>query len=218
MSLSKWPPGGHIGFFGFQTLTLLWLWISTSNFSSTILMYMGRSLLIFSNVILKMAAILDFSVSGLYRWQGFRDVSQVCFGISISNFICMLMVVIGKRLLIFSEFTFKMAAWWPYWIFWFPDSNFSLALNISTPNLSGTILMYMCRSLLILATLISKWPPGSHIGIFGFRTLTLVWLWISTANLSGTILIYMGRSLLIFSDVTFKMAAWWPYWIFWFPD
>ena len=36
--------------------------------------------------------------------------------------------------------------------------------------------------------LISKWPPGSHIGIFGFRTLTLVWLWISTANLSGTIL------------------------------
>ena len=68
------------------------------------------------------------------------------------------------------------------------------------------------------ATLISKWPPGSHIGIFGFPTLTLVWLWISTANLSGTILIYMGRSLLIFSDVTIKMAAWRPYWIFWFPD
>ena len=56
MSLSKWPPGGHIGFFGFRTLTLLWLWISTSNFSGTILMYMGRCLLIFSNVIFKMAA------------------------------------------------------------------------------------------------------------------------------------------------------------------
>ena len=27
------------------------------------------------------------------------------------------MVVIGKSLLIFSEVTFKMAAWWPYWIF-----------------------------------------------------------------------------------------------------
>ena len=135
MSLSKWPPGSHIGFFGFLTLTLLWLWISTSNFSGTILMYMGRSLLIFSNVNFKMAAwqaILDFSVSGLCRWQGFRDVSQVCFGISISNFICMLMVVIGKSLLIFSEVTFKMAAWWPYWIFWFPDSNFSLALNINS--------------------------------------------------------------------------------------
>ena len=42
------------------------------------------------------------------------------------------MVVIGKSLLIFSEVTFKMAAWWPYWIFWFPHSNFSLALNINS--------------------------------------------------------------------------------------
>ena len=95
----------------------------------------------------RLAAILDFSVSGLCRWQGFRDVSQVCFGISISNFICMLMVVIGKSLLIFSEVTFKMAAWWPYWIFWFPDSNFSLVLNIN----SKLIRMYMCRSLLIFS-------------------------------------------------------------------
>ena len=28
----------------------------------------------------------------------------------------------------------------------------------------------------------------------------------------------MGRSLFIFSNVTFKMAAWQPYWIFRFPD
>ena len=134
MSLSKWPPGGHIGFFGFRTLTLLWLWISTSNFRRTILMYMGRSLDFqqrhFQNG--RLAAILNFSVSGHSKWQGFRNVSQVCFWISISNFICMLMVVIGKCLLIFSEVTFKMAAWWPYWIFWFPDSNFSLALNINS--------------------------------------------------------------------------------------
>ena len=32
----------------------------------------------------------------------------------------------------FSEVTFKMAAWWPYWIFLFPDSKFSLALNINS--------------------------------------------------------------------------------------
>ena len=80
----------------------------------------------------RLAAILDFSISGLCSWQGFRDVSQVCFGISISNFICTLMVVIGKSLLIFSKVKFKMAAWWPYWIFWFLDSNFSLALNINS--------------------------------------------------------------------------------------
>ena len=65
------------------------------------------------------------------RWHGFRSISQVCFGISISNFICKLMVAIGRSLLICSDVTFKMAAWWPYWIFWFPDSNFTLALNIN---------------------------------------------------------------------------------------
>ena len=65
------------------------------------------------------------------RRHGFRSISQVCFGISISNFICMLMVAIGRSLLIFSVVTSKMAAWRPYWIFWFPDSNFSLALNIN---------------------------------------------------------------------------------------
>ena len=65
------------------------------------------------------------------RRHGFRSISQVCFGISISNFICMLMVAIGRSLLIFSNVTFKMAAWRPYWIFWFPDSNFTSALNIN---------------------------------------------------------------------------------------
>ena len=65
------------------------------------------------------------------RWHGFRSISEVCFGISISNFICMLMVTIRRSLLIFSDVTFKMAAWQPYWIFCFPDSNFTLALNIN---------------------------------------------------------------------------------------
>ena len=51
------------------------------------------------------------------RRHGFRSISQVCFGISISNFICMLMVAIGRSLLIFSDVTFKMAALRPYWIF-----------------------------------------------------------------------------------------------------
>ena len=66
------------------------------------------------------------------RRRGFWSISQVCFGISISNFICMLMVVIGRSLLIFSDVTFKMAAWQPYWISWFPDSNFNLAMNINS--------------------------------------------------------------------------------------
>ena len=80
----------------------------------------------------RLAAILDFSISGLGRQHGFRSVSQVCFGISIPNFICMLMVVIGRSLLISSDVTFKMASWQSYWISWFPYSNFSLALNINS--------------------------------------------------------------------------------------
>ena len=55
--------------------------------------------------------------------------------------------------------------------------------------------------------LISKWPPGSHIGIFGFRTLTLVWIWISTANLSGTILIYIWVGAYWFSVTSLSK---WP--------
>ena len=145
--------------------------------------------------------ILDFSVSGLCRRHGFRSISQVCFG-SISNFICMLMVVIGRSLLIFSDATFKMAAWCPYWIFCFPDFNFSLAVN----KLQTSVAQYLCiwvGAYWFSATLISKWPPGSHIGFFGFQTLTLLWLWIWTWNFYGPILVYMSGSLVIFSDLIF---------------
>ena len=121
------------------------------------------------------------------------------------------MVVIGRSLLIFSDVTFKMAAWRPYWIFGFRTQTL-VWLWISTPNFNVTILMHMGRSLWIFSDVcflwfsamsLSKWPPGGHIGFFGFRTLTLVWLWISTPNFNGTILMHMGRSLLIFSDVCF---------------
>ena len=115
-SLSKWPPGGHIGFFCFQTLTLVWLWISTPNLSGTILMYMCRSILIFSNV------------------------------------------------------NFKMAARQPYWNFWFPDSNFSLALNINCKLKWHNTYIYICvEAYWFSVTSLSKWPPGGHIGFFGFR-------------------------------------------------
>ena len=49
-------------------------------------------------------AILDFSVSG---WHGFDSVTQVCFGISVSNFMCMSFVAVGRNLTIFSYVAFK---------------------------------------------------------------------------------------------------------------
>ena len=56
-------------------------------------------------------AILDFSVSG---WHGFGSVTQVCFGISVSNFMCMSFVSVGRCLKIASYVAFKMAALW-FW-------------------------------------------------------------------------------------------------------
>ena len=56
-------------------------------------------------------AILDFSVSG---WHGFGSVTQVCFGISVSNFVCMSFVAASRSLMIVSYVAFKMAALW-FW-------------------------------------------------------------------------------------------------------
>ena len=59
---------------------------------------LGRSLLIFSHVIFKMAAWWPYwyFVSGLCMRHGFGSVTQVCFGISVWNFICMLLVAVGR--------------------------------------------------------------------------------------------------------------------------
>ena len=119
MLLSKWPPGSHIGFFGFQTLTLVWFWIWTRNFNGPILVYMSSpepgidfQWPHFLNGCL--VAMLDFLVSGLCRWHGLGSVTHVCFGISVSNFMCMSFVAVGKSLMIFSYIAFKTAALW-FW-------------------------------------------------------------------------------------------------------
>ena len=54
-------------------------------------------------------AILDFSFSW---WHGFGSVTQVCFRISVSNFMCMSFV--GRSLTIVNYVAFKMAALW-FW-------------------------------------------------------------------------------------------------------
>ena len=160
MLISKWPPGSHIGIFGFRTLALVWPWISTANLSGTILIYIWVGTYWFSATSLSkwppgghigffgfrtnftlalninpklqwqstyvygqepidfqwphflngcLVAILDFSFSG---WHGFGSVTQVCFGISVSNFMCMSFVAVGRSLTIVSYVAFKMAALW----------------------------------------------------------------------------------------------------------
>ena len=73
---------------------------------------------------------IGFCISGLCRWHGFRSITRVCFGILVSNFMRTSFVTVGRNLLIFSDVTFKMAFWWPYWDFLLPGLKFSLALNI----------------------------------------------------------------------------------------
>ena len=93
---------------------------------------------------------------------------------------------------IFNDVTFKMAAWRPYWIFQFPDSNFSLSLNITTE-------LYV-EAYLFLAMSLSQWPPGSHVGVFvsglcrghGFRSMTRVCFEISNFKLKFHVHVFCG--------------------------
>ena len=59
-----------------------------------------------------LVAILYFLVSGRH---GFGSVTQVCFGISVSNFMCKSFVAVGRSLMIVNYVAFKMAALW-FWI------------------------------------------------------------------------------------------------------
>ena len=112
-SLSKWTPGGHIGFFGFRINFTLALninfklqWQSTYVYGQEPIDFQWPH---FLNGCL--VAILDFLVSG---WHVFGSVSQVCFGISVSNFMCMSFVAVGRSLMIVSYVAFKIAALW-FW-------------------------------------------------------------------------------------------------------
>ena len=73
-----------------------------------------------------------------------------------------------RSLLIFSNVNFKMAARQPYWNFWFPDSNFSLALNINCKLKWHNTYIYMGRSLLIFSDVTFKMATWQPYWIFWF--------------------------------------------------
>ena len=155
----------------------------------------------------RLVAILDFSVSGLCRWHGFRSVTKVCFGISVSNSKCMSFVAMDSSPIIFTK---KSLTKWPGdRIGFFGFRTLTLVwLWISSPNFNSTFLVYMGMSLPIFSDVIFKMAAWWPYWIFGFRTPTLDWLWISTANFSSTILLDMyirhPHRLIICSSVRFK--------------
>ena len=76
-----------------------------------------------------------------------------------------------RSLLIFSNVNFKMAARQPYWNFWFPDANFSLALNINCKLKWHNTYIYMGRSLVIFSDVIFKMAAWRPYWIFWFPEL-----------------------------------------------
>ena len=103
--------------------------------------------------------------------DGFKCLTQVCFGISISNFMCMYYVAMGNTLLIFNDVTFKMAV-------------------------QTSVVNYSCKwkeANSFSAMSLSKCPPGSHIEFYSFWILTSTWLWKSNPNFRSTLPVCIGR-------------------------
>ena len=128
-----------------------------------------------------------------------------------------------RSLLIFSNVNFKMAARQPYWNFWFPDSNFSLALNINCKLKWHNTYIYMGRSLLIFSDVTFKKGRLASILDFLVSRLTLLWLWISTPNFSGKVLVQCIWVRAYWFSVT-SFSKWLPgghirflgFWMAWF--
>ena len=98
ISLSKWPSGGHIGFFNFWALTSAWLWISSPNFSSTLLVYMERTLLIFRA--LKFGFEHQIQYSGAPYLCLWVDKSLVIFNDVQSTYCPLLPILLGGGILV----------------------------------------------------------------------------------------------------------------------
>ena len=198
IDFQRWPfQNGRLAaildFFGFGTVTLVSLWIS-SHWHITCVY--GKKPINFQQCHFqnnRLAAILDFSVAGLCSWHGFRCVTRVCCGISISNFISMMFVVRGKSLWILRYVTYKMTAWRSNRIFQFPDSNFSSALNIKSKlqlqitfvywNKPIDFQQYHCLNGRLVAIL--DFSVSRLNSWYGFRGVTRVCFGISISNSSA---------------------------------
>ena len=112
----------------------------------------------------------------------------------------------GRSLFILSNITFKMAVWQPCWIFRFPDSSFSFALNIMSKLHWHITCGYGKKPIEFQQ---SHFENGRLVAILEFS--------VSGAWLEFALEFQFQISyILIFRYVTSKMSTWRPYWIF--PD
>ena len=106
---------------GFPCITSVCFGISNLNFICVLFVAMDQSLFIFSDVTFKKGQNGSHLEFFSFRFE-YQVQSSVAHYLCIWNEACWFSV----------DVTFKIAAWRPYWIFQFPDSNFSLALNIKS--------------------------------------------------------------------------------------
>ena len=166
-SFSKWPPGSYIGFFGFPTLTLVWLWLSTPNFNSTIL-----------DDVIKWKHFPCYwaFVRGIHwgpvnkgQWRGASMFSLICIWINgwVNN---------HEAADLRHYHAHYDVIVIPYYMFWFPDSSFSLALNFKSKlKLHINFVYGEKEAALFSAMSLTKWPPGGHIGFFTDSKFILAW-------------------------------------------
>ena len=162
-SLSNWPPGSHIVFFGFRTLPIFWFWIARFKLHWYITCVYGKKPIDFLQCHLKMAAWRPYwifrcldSVGGMVSRALLTFALEFQFQISYACSLCPW----AKALLIFTDVT--LAAWRDFWtLTWF-------WLWIWSPNLSSALLMYMERNLLIFRVVIFKMAAGRPYWIFQF--------------------------------------------------
>ena len=108
----------------------------------------------------------------IWKRHGFQSKTQVCSGISISNFIWVRSRNCGC-----------LFTWFCYQLITKPGNK---TATVPWPDPYACCLCLWAEAYLFPVMSLSKWPPGSHIGFFGFRTLTIFWLWISSPNFTGS--------------------------------
>ena len=110
---------------------------------------------------------IRFSVS---ERHGFGSITQVCFGISVSNFMCMYFVAVSRSLTIVSYVAFKMAALWFWTMF-----NCNPPIAHCHPLLWG-------GGILVLVWLWCPFCEGSRDSWHLYQCLMIPWLFLKAQH------------------------------------
>ena len=119
--LRYWPQTKNLGFTNIQSSSELQDWGRSQSAGVQPTWAAGSQYGKRGGGMCHLSVVFFLSRNGLIK-QSLSLQWMLCFGISVSSFTCILFLAMGHSLMIFRYVTFKMAAWWPYWIFQFLGS------------------------------------------------------------------------------------------------